>query len=75
MLYPIGFKEADFSKPQVGVASTWSMVTPCNMHIDQLAREAALGIDAFGGKATIFNTIPISDGISMGTEGMKYSLV
>ncbi|HVQ20384.1 MAG TPA: dihydroxy-acid dehydratase, partial [Terrimicrobiaceae bacterium] len=75
MLYPIGFKEADFSKPQVGVASTWSMVTPCNMHIDQLAREAALGIDAFGGKATIFNTITISDGISMGTEGMKYSLV
>jgi dihydroxy-acid dehydratase len=51
------------------------MVTPCNMHIDQLAREAALGIDKAGGKATIFNTITISDGISMGTEGMKYSLV
>jgi dihydroxy-acid dehydratase len=75
MLYPAGFKEADFSKPQIGVASTWSMVTPCNMHIDQLAREAALGIDQAGGKATIFNTITISDGISMGTEGMKYSLV
>lgn len=75
MLYPAGFKEADFSKPQIGVASTWSMVTPCNMHIDQLAREAALGIDKAGGKATIFNTITISDGISMGTEGMKYSLV
>jgi dihydroxy-acid dehydratase len=75
MLYPIGFKEADFSKPQIGVASTWSMVTPCNMHIDQLAREAALGVDGAGGKATIFNTITISDGISMGTEGMKYSLV
>jgi dihydroxy-acid dehydratase len=75
MLYPIGFREADFSKPQIGVASTWSMVTPCNMHIDQLAREATLGVDAAGGKATIFNTITISDGVSMGTEGMKYSLV
>ncbi len=75
MLYPCGFTEADFSKPQIGVASTWSMVTPCNMHIDQLAREASLGINQAGGKATIFNTITISDGISMGTEGMKYSLV
>ncbi|MFZ4774793.1 MAG: dihydroxy-acid dehydratase [Terrimicrobiaceae bacterium] len=75
MLYPVGYKESDFAKPQIGVASTWSMVTPCNMHIDQLAREASLGIDAAGGKATIFNTITISDGISMGTEGMKYSLV
>jgi len=75
MLYPVGYKESDFAKPQIGVASTWSMVTPCNMHIDQLARESALGIDAAGGKATIFNTITISDGISMGTEGMKYSLV
>jgi dihydroxy-acid dehydratase len=75
MLYPVGYKESDFSKPQIGVASTWSMVTPCNMHIDQLAREAALGVDAAGGKATIFNTITISDGISMGTQGMKYSLV
>jgi dihydroxy-acid dehydratase len=75
MLYPVGYKESDFSKPQVGIASTWSMVTPCNMHIDQLAREAALGVDAAGGKGTIFNTITISDGISMGTEGMKYSLV
>jgi dihydroxy-acid dehydratase len=75
MLYPIGFGETDFSKPQIGVASTWSMVTPCNMHIDQLAREAAAGVNGAGGKATIFNTITISDGISMGTEGMKYSLV
>ncbi len=75
MLYPVGFTDADFAKPQIGVASTWSMVTPCNMHIDLLAREAATGIDAAKGKATIFNTITISDGISMGTEGMKYSLV
>ncbi len=75
MLYPVGYQESDFSKPQIGIASTWSMVTPCNMHIDQLARESALGADEAGGKATIFNTITISDGISMGTEGMKYSLV
>ncbi|MGC1479435.1 MAG: dihydroxy-acid dehydratase [Chthoniobacterales bacterium] len=75
MLYPAGFTEKDFAKPQIGVASTWSMVTPCNMHIDQLARETATGIDSAKGKATIFNTITISDGISMGTEGMKYSLV
>ncbi|CAL1239875.1 dihydroxy-acid dehydratase [Candidatus Methylocalor cossyra] len=75
MLYALGFSEADFAKPQIGIASTWSMVTPCNMHIDQLAREAARGVDGNGGKAVIFNTITVSDGISMGTEGMKYSLV
>ncbi len=75
MLHAVGFKREDFSKSQVGIASTWSMVTPCNMHIDQLAREAAAAVDAAGGKAVIFNTITISDGISMGTEGMKYSLV
>jgi dihydroxy-acid dehydratase len=75
MLYPVGFKAGDFSKPIVGIASTWSMVTPCNMHIDQLAREAQAGADAAGAKAIIFDTITVSDGISMGTEGMKYSLV
>ena len=75
MLYPVGFKPEDFSKPIVGIASTWSMVTPCNMHIDQLAREAEAGANAAGGKAIIFDTITVSDGISMGTEGMKYSLV
>lgn len=75
MLYAVGFKREDFGKPQIGIASTWSMVTPCNMHIDRLAREAARGADEAGGKAVIFNTITISDGISMGTEGMKYSLV
>ena len=75
MLHAVGFTTADFRKSQVGIASTWSMVTPCNMHIDQLAREAAAGVDAAGGKAVIFGTITISDGISMGTEGMKYSLV
>ncbi|MEX1010321.1 MAG: dihydroxy-acid dehydratase, partial [Chthoniobacterales bacterium] len=75
MLYAVGYAEKDFAKPQIGIASTWSMVTPCNMHLDVLAREAAGGANAVGGKAVIFNTITISDGISMGTEGMKYSLV
>lgn len=75
MLRAVGFKENDFKKPQIGVASTWSMVTPCNMHIDKLAESAAGGVDKNGGKAVIFNTITVSDGISMGSEGMKYSLV
>ena len=71
MLRAVGFTDADFAKPQVGIASTWSMVTPCNMHIDALARESALGADAAGGKSVIFNTITVSDGISMGTPGMR----
>ncbi len=75
LLRAVGFKDADFRKPQVGIASTWSQVTPCNMHIDRLAAEAEKGIDIAGGKGVLFNTITISDGISMGTEGMKYSLV
>lgn len=75
MLHAVGFRRGDFRKPQVGVASTWSMVTPCNMHVDRLAREAAAGADRAGAKAVIFGTITVSDGISMGTEGMKYSLV
>jgi dihydroxy-acid dehydratase len=75
MLYPVGFKPEDFGKPLIGVASTWSMVTPCNMHLDKLARAAEEGANAAGGKGIVFNTITISDGISMGTEGMKYSLV
>jgi dihydroxy-acid dehydratase len=75
MLYPVGFKPEDFKKPLIGIASTWSMVTPCNMHIDKLAIEAEKGANEAGGKAIIFNTISVSDGISMGSEGMKYSLV
>ena len=75
MLRAVGFKTEDFQKPQIGIASTWSMVTPCNMHIDKLALKAAQGADEAGGKAVIFNTITVSDGISMGSEGMKYSLV
>jgi len=75
MLRAVGFSDADFRKPIVGVASTWSMVTPCNMHIDKLALEAADGVDRSGGKSIVFNTITVSDGISMGTSGMRYSLV
>jgi len=75
MLHAVGFERSDFRKSQVGVCSTWSQVTPCNIHIDQLAVHVATGINAGGGKAVVFNTITISDGISMGTEGMKYSLV
>jgi dihydroxy-acid dehydratase len=75
MLRAVGFTDADFAKPQIGIASTWSNLTPCNTHIDGLAREAAAGADARGGKAVTFNTITVSDGISMGSPGMRYSLV
>lgn len=75
MLRAVGFTDEDFKKPQIGIASTWSMVTPCNMHIDALATEAAAGADGAGGKSVLFNTITVSDGISMGTPGMRYSLV
>ena len=75
MLHAVGFTRDDFAKPQVGICSTWSQVTPCNMHIDQLAKAAAAGADGAGGKAVIFNTITVSDGISMGSAGMSYSLV
>ncbi len=75
MLRAVGFSDDDFGKSQVGIASTWSMVTPCNMHIDKLADEAARGANEAGGKAVQFNTITVSDGISMGTPGMRYSLV
>jgi dihydroxy-acid dehydratase len=75
MLHAVGFTREDFKKPQIGVVSTWSMVTPCNMHIDRLALVAEQGVNTAGGKAVIFGTITVSDGISMGTEGMKYSMV
>ena len=75
MLRAVGFAEEDFARPQIGIASTWSMITPCNMHINELAELAAKGADEAGGKAVIFNTMTVSDGISMGTSGMRYSLV
>ncbi|MCX7054376.1 MAG: dihydroxy-acid dehydratase, partial [Proteobacteria bacterium] len=75
MLRAVGYDDRDFKKPQVGIASTWSNLTPCNMHIDKLAEAAAKGANAAGGKSTTFGTITVSDGISMGTPGMRYSLV
>ncbi len=75
MLRAVGYKDADFRKPAIGVASTWSNLTPCNMHIDRLARAAAGAIDKSGGKSTTFGTITVSDGISNGAPGMRYSLV
>jgi dihydroxy-acid dehydratase len=75
MLRGVGFETSDFSKPLVGIASTWSKVTPCNMHINELAGLVETSIDDSGCKGVLFNTITVSDGISMGTQGMKYSLV
>ena len=75
MLRGVGFETEDFSKPLVGIASTWSKVTPCNMHINELADLVETSIDQSGCKGVLFNTITVSDGISMGTQGMKYSLV
>src|SRR3954463_3403710 len=75
MLRAVGFQDADFQKPQIGIASTWANLTPCNMHINDLASEAVAGADGAGGKGVLFNTITVSDGISMGSPGMRYSLV
>jgi dihydroxy-acid dehydratase len=75
MLRAVGFQDADFEKPQIGIASTWASLTPCNIHINDLASECISGADAAGGKGVLFNTITVSDGISMGSPGMRYSLV
>ena len=75
MLRAVGFGDADFTKPIVGIANGFSTITPCNMGLDGLARRAETGVRAAGGMPQLFGTITISDGISMGTEGMKYSLV
>lgn len=75
MLRAVGFADEDFSKPIVGLASAHSTITPCNMGIAPLTLQAEAGIRAAGGMPQVFGTITISDGISMGTEGMKYSLV
>ncbi|MGH8177890.1 MAG: dihydroxy-acid dehydratase [Steroidobacter sp.] len=75
MLRAVGYKDADFKKPAIGIASTWSNLTPCNVHIDKLARAAASAVDKSGGKSTTFGTITVSDGISNGAPGMRYSLV
>ena len=75
MLRAVGYLDADFEKPSIGIASTWSNITPCNVHLDGLATAAAAAADGAGGKSRIFNTITVSDGIAMGTPGMRYSLV
>ncbi|TLZ37473.1 MAG: dihydroxy-acid dehydratase, partial [Gammaproteobacteria bacterium] len=59
MLRAVGFRDEDFGRPQIGVASTWGNVTPCNMHIGDLAREASVGVDGAGGKSVLFNTITV----------------
>src|SRR6266516_2461401 len=75
MLRAVGFSDEDFGKPQVGVASSWNEVTPCNVHLDRLAAGAKEGVRAAGGKPVEFTTIAVSDGIAMGHEGMRASLV
>jgi len=75
MLRAVGFDDADFHKPQIAVASSTSDMTPCNVHLGELADYARKGIDANGGKSIRFDTITVTDGISMGTKGMRYSLV
>ena len=75
MLRAVGFEDADFKKPQIAVASSTSDMTPCNVHLGDLAEHARKGIDANGGKSVRFDTITVTDGISMGTKGMRYSLV
>ncbi len=74
MLRAVGLTDEDFDRPLIGVASTWSEITPCNYHINGLAEKVKQGIRAAGGVPQIFGTITVSDGISMGTEGMKFSL-
>src|SRR5687768_5259187 len=75
MYYALGYEESDFKKPMIGVANGHSTITPCNSGLQRLADAAVAGIEAAGGNAQIFGTPTISDGMAMGTEGMKYSLV
>jgi dihydroxy-acid dehydratase len=75
MLRGVGFTSDDFKKPFIGIASTGAKVTPCNMHLNKLSEIVEDSVNNEGGKGVLFNTITVSDGISMGTQGMKYSLV
>jgi len=75
MLRAVGFSDSDFVKPQIGIVSTWAAITPCNMHLNDLAKNVEVGCNESGGKGMLFNTITVTDGISMGTPGMRYSLV
>src|SRR5699024_11681734 len=74
MLRAMGYQDADFDKPVVGVANGYSTITPCNMGLDILAKRAEAALEAGGAKSQMFGTVTVSDGISMGTPGMKYSL-
>ena len=75
MLRAVGFTDEDFAKPQIGIASSWNEITPCNLSLERLARAAKEGVHAGGGFPMQFGTISVSDGISMGHEGMHFSLV
>src|ERR687897_2147468 len=75
MLRAVGMQDEDFAKPQIGVASSWNEITPCNLSLDRLAKRAKEGVRAAGGFPLEFGTISVSDGISMGHEGMRASLV
>ena len=75
MLRAVGMGDDDWDKPQIGVASSWNEITPCNLSLDRLAKAAKEGVHAAGGFPLEFGTISVSDGISMGHEGMHYSLV
>ena len=75
MLRAVGMKDEDFAKPQIGIASSWNEITPCNLSLDRLAKAARQGVIDAGGFPMQFGTISVSDGISMGHEGMHFSLV
>jgi len=75
MLRAVGMKDDDFKKPQIGIASSWNEITPCNMSLRRLAEKSKAGVFAAGGFPMEFATISVSDGISMGHEGMRASLV
>src|SRR5919112_1859025 len=75
MLRAVGMRDEDFAKPQIGVASSWNEITPCNLSLDRLAKASKAGVHAAGGFPMEFGTISVSDGISMGHVGMHYSLV
>ncbi|HYO36089.1 MAG TPA: dihydroxy-acid dehydratase, partial [Geodermatophilus sp.] len=75
MLRAVGMGDDDWEKPQIGVASSWNEITPCNLSLDRLAKRAKEGVHAAGGYPLEFGTISVSDGISMGHEGMRASLV
>src|SRR6185436_5473688 len=75
MLKAVGLTDADLRKPLIGIANTWIEVMPCNIHLRRLSERVKAGVRAAGGTPVEFNTIAVSDGISMGTEGMRASLI